>query len=194
MLASLFRRLVPSEPSPEQEAATSLYAAIVAQARQPEFFVALGVPDTVDGRFEVIMLHGAAVINRLKDQGEQAEAVNQAVFDALFTDVDDNLRELGVGDLRVAKKVKGMAESFHGRAVAFETALADPDTKVLEETIARNTYATAEPRADQIKAMAGYLRQITQRLGDQPLAQLLAGKPDFGPAPQGADWMEEAEA
>ncbi len=194
MLASLFRRLVPSEPSQEQAAATSLYAAIVAQARQPAFFAALGVPDTVDGRFEVLMLHGAALINRLKDQGEQADAVNQAVFDALFTDVDDNLRELGVGDLRVGKKVKGMAESFHGRAVALEQALANPDASVLEETVWRNTYATAEPSSEQVRAMADYVRDIAARLRQQPLAQLLVGKLDFGPAPQGVAATEEAGA
>lgn len=186
MLASLFRRFGSSRISHEEAVAADLYASIVSQARQPGFFASLGVPDSVDGRYELIMLHGAAVINRLKDHGDKAEAVNQALFDALFTDVDDNLRELGVGDLRVGSKVRSMAQSLHGRAVAFEQALADPNPETLEDVIDRNTYATVSPDQAQIKAMADYYRQLAAKLSQQPLTDLMAGKVEFVAAPDGA--------
>lgn len=185
MLANLFRRLTQPEDTARQAAATALHRAIVAQSRQPGFYAALGVPDTLEGRYEVIALHGAAVMTRLSNEGEAAEALNQALFDAIFIAIDDSLREMGVGDLKVGKRVKDMAQALHGRAVAFEQALQAGDSAVLEDAVLRNTYHMdeAQPEPAQISAMAAYLRAITVRLAGQDTESLMAGMVDFGPQP-----------
>jgi cytochrome b pre-mRNA-processing protein 3 len=108
-LASLFRR------NRHRDAALRLYHAIVAQARAPVFFAGFGVPDTFDGRFELIALHGYLVLNRLKAEGPRMAELAQELFDVMFADFDRGLREMGVGDLGVGRQVKTMAQAFYGR-------------------------------------------------------------------------------
>src|SRR5262245_48094906 len=113
MLSRLFRRPAPvADPYP-------LYAAAIAQARQPVFYAGLRVPDTVDGRFELVALHVFLILQRLKSEPE-ATPFAQALFDTMFADMDRNLREMGVGDLSVGKKVKAMAQGLYGRIAAYE--------------------------------------------------------------------------
>ena len=96
-----------------------LYGAAVAAARDPFLYTALRVPDTLDGRFDMIGLHTFLLIQRLKREPAPGPALAQAVFDAMFSDMDINLREMGVGDLSVGRKVRVMWEAFHGRAAAY---------------------------------------------------------------------------
>ncbi len=117
MLSRLFRR------APQVADAYPLYAGAVAQARQPVFYARLGVPDTVDGRFDLVALHIFLILQRLKAEPDAAPFA-QAVFDAMFADMDRNLREMGVGDLSVGKKVKAMAQGLYGRIAAYEAGLA----------------------------------------------------------------------
>ena len=102
--------------------AFALYAAAVAAAREPWFYQALGVPDTLDGRFDLVALHAFLLIHRLQAAPDPGPALAQAVFDAMFSDMDNNLREIGVSDLRVGKRVRAMWEAFHGRAKAYASA------------------------------------------------------------------------
>jgi cytochrome b pre-mRNA-processing protein 3 len=105
-LASLFRR------NRHRETALRLYQSIVDQARNPVFFTYFGVPDTFDGRFELVALHGFLVFNRLKAEGDKAADLAQELFDVMFTDFDRSLREMGVGDLGVGRHIKTMAQGF----------------------------------------------------------------------------------
>src|SRR5436309_3467908 len=107
-MRSLFRR------NPLKQTAERAYGGVVAQARRPEFFALCGVPDTLDGRFELICLHAFLYLHRLKPESAPAGEFGQMFFDAMFADFDRSLRELGTGDLSVGREVKKMAQSFYG--------------------------------------------------------------------------------
>ncbi len=159
-----------------------LYLAIVTQARRVEFFKACGVPDTVFGRFDMVVLHAFLVLRCLRDRGPESGRLAQALFDYMFADVDLNLRELGVGDLSVGKKVKQMARGYYGRAEAYETGLREgPDA--LAAALRRNLFAGAEPRDEEVAAVEAYVRREAAALSDLPLETLLSGAVVFGPPP-----------
>jgi cytochrome b pre-mRNA-processing protein 3 len=140
---------------PESDAiATSLYGAIVAQARNPVLYADLCVADTVDGRFEMVVLHAVLVIDRLRKGGESEKASAQKVFDLFCTDMDRSLRELGVGDLGVPKRMKQMTERFYGRAQAYRTALEGTDRGDMIDALSRNVFGGAPERAEPLAAYA----------------------------------------
>ncbi|WP_270939389.1 ubiquinol-cytochrome C chaperone family protein, partial [Falsiroseomonas oryzae] len=131
---------------PHERAGFALYGAAVAAARQPVFFEALGVPDTLDGRFDLVSLHAGLLVCRIsRDDDPRAKDLAQAVFDAMFADMDVNLREMGVGDLAVGKRVKRMWEAFHGRATAYDAALRAGDLAGLAEALGRNVWRGEAP-------------------------------------------------
>jgi cytochrome b pre-mRNA-processing protein 3 len=173
----LFRR------NPQRAAADALYDRIVARARDPAFFTACGVPDSLDGRFELIALHAFLVLHRLRVAGERTRALGQAVFDAMFEDFDRALRELGTGDLSVGREVKRMAQAFYGRAAAYEAGLA-AGGPTLEAALRRNLFGTAAPSAAALAAVAGYLGQAVAALRALPLEALEAGRAEFGALPE----------
>jgi cytochrome b pre-mRNA-processing protein 3 len=102
----------------------AIYGMIVTQAREPLFYRDLGVPDTVNGRFDLLVLHLWMVLNRLKSM-QEGTGLSQALFDHFCDDMDANLREMGVGDLTVPKRMRSFGEAFYGRAAAYDLALAD---------------------------------------------------------------------
>ena len=106
-----------------EAAADRLYRDLVARARAPAFFRELGVPDTPEGRFEMIGLHAALILLRLQREGAAGEALGQALFDLMFADLDQGLRELGVGDLGVGRQVKRLAGQFYARLRALDAAI-----------------------------------------------------------------------
>ena len=161
-------------------AAECAYHRVVAQARRAEFFVAGGVPDTLDGRFELISLHAFLYLHRLKCEQPRAAPLGQRFFDAMFADFDRSLREIGTGDLSVGREIKRMAEAFYGRIAAYERGLAADDS-VLQPALARNLFGTvpATPAA-QLEGMADYVRREAARLSRQEAAELLAGRVTFG--------------
>ncbi len=169
-----------------RDAAHALYLSVVEQARAEELFTRCGVPDSVDGRFETIALHAFLLLHRLKDGGRESTALSQAVFDAMFADMDRNLREMGAGDLGVGKRVKAMAEGFHGRVRAYDAALAAGGDEALDAALRRNLYGTVEPETAQVAAVAAYMRREVEALGGQETAGLLAGRVAFGPPPEPA--------
>ncbi len=165
---------------PGAEAATALYEAVVAQARQPAFYLRCGLPDSLDGRFEMIALHSFILLRRLRALGKAADEVAQVFVDTLVLDLDRSLREMGVGDLGVGKRVKRMAAGFHGRITAYDQGLASGPEE-LEAALRRNVFGTTSPEPWQVSAMAAYLRREVEA---QPDAGLLAGKLSFGPPPE----------
>jgi cytochrome b pre-mRNA-processing protein 3 len=126
----------------------SLYTAAVTAARDPYLFTAVGVPDTLDGRFDIIGAYTFLAIQRLKREPELGPALAQAVFDAMFSDMDINLRELGVSDMSIGKRVRAMWEAFHGRALAYSEAMEAGDIPALEAALARNIWRGAPPPSE----------------------------------------------
>ena len=110
--------------------AAKLYGAIVAQARLPVFYQDLGVPDTLDGRFLMLSLHLFAVLHRLKEEGPAAAGLAQELSDRFSADMETVLREIGVGDLSIPKKVRGLAALSAALLQAFEEAVAAGDEAV----------------------------------------------------------------
>ncbi len=160
-----------------ERAGFMLYTAAVGAARDPVFYERLGVPDTLDGRFDLVGLHAFLLIRRLRAIPAPGPAVAQAVFDAMFSDMDINLRELGVGDMSISKRVKAMWEAFHGRATAYDAPLAAGDLAALEAAIVRNVFReAAHPGAAAIAQIA--LDQAAH-LDRQPAAGLAAGQVNF---------------
>jgi cytochrome b pre-mRNA-processing protein 3 len=169
--------------SRQQRQVAALYRCIVEQARRPAFFTDAGVPDTVEGRFELIALHAFLVMRRLADGGAGMADFNQRLFDFMFADIDRSLRELGVGDLGVGKQVKDMAQHFYGRVAAYEAGLAAADPAVLRDALDRNLFGSTLPDPIAVARMAAYLRQEADRLDGVPLTGLLAGEVAFGVLP-----------
>lgn len=125
--------------------APALYGAIVAQARTPALYADFRVPDTVEGRFEMVVLHTALVIRRLGEGDPQAREVGQEIFDLFCEDMDRSLRDMGVGDLAVPKRMRSMAEAFYGRSAAYDSALAANHPAELAATVRRIVFAGNEP-------------------------------------------------
>lgn len=164
---------------PPEAAARRLYAEIVAQARRPTFYEDFGVPDSLDGRFEMVALHTFLVLHRLKQEpGGRGTELGQAVFDTMFLDMDASLREMGAGDLGVGRRVKQMATGFYGRIAAYEAGLTDRGSG-LSEALRRNLYGTVEPAPHLPEAMAAYVRAAAVALAAQPGEALSAGRVDF---------------
>ena len=166
-----------------------IYAAVVSQARHPDFYLDFGVPDTPDGRFDMILVHAFLVLRRLKRDHDKTAELSQEVFDLMFADVDQNLREMGIGDMGVGKRVKAMAEGFYGRVEAYENGLADDGT-ALGEALERNLYRKTSPSAAQTAAIAEYIRDQARHLDTIDIDSLAAGNLEFGPPPAR---LEEAE-
>jgi cytochrome b pre-mRNA-processing protein 3 len=180
-LLNLFRR------KPYERPGFMLYGAAVEAARDGWFYAALAVPDTLDGRFDTVGLHVSLLIRRLRtDPDRQGAAMAQAVFDAMFADMDVNLREMGVGDLSVGKKVKAMWEAFHGRAKAYEAAVEAGDAAALAQALQRNLWhaepgeSAATPAAT---ALAEHALRVAGHLAAQPIAALLRGSVSFPATP-----------
>jgi cytochrome b pre-mRNA-processing protein 3 len=171
-LASLFRR------NPHRSAAHTAYTQIVARAREPAFFLDCAVPDTLDGRFELIALHAFLVLNRLKADHAATADFAQELFDAMFADLDRGLREMGASDIGVGRHVKEMAKGFYGRIVAYEQGLALGNDQ-LGEALCRNLYGTASPSPEAVAAMVRYIRSQAAALADATLESLLSGQIRF---------------
>lgn len=168
MVFGLFRRRTrPSE--------YALYGAIVAQARQPAFYAALSVPDTVDGRFDMMILHAVLVFRRLQGEGKEAAVASQAVFDLFFRDMDASLREMGISDNRVPKKVRKMAEAFYGRANAYGEALDAGNAEDLAAALGRNIFTEA-PNPEACGRLAIYMADASRTLAELPLEDVMAAK------------------
>jgi cytochrome b pre-mRNA-processing protein 3 len=166
-----------------ERAGFALYTRSVEAARAPVYFERLGVPDTLDGRFDLIGLFAALTIRRLRMAPAPGPKLAQAVFDAMFADLDFTLREMGVGDLSVAKRMREMWEAFHGRAMAYDAPLASGDHAALADALGRNVWRGAPPPG-AADALAHAVSAQDAALAAQPMAALGAGTIVFLPAEQ----------
>ncbi|MHC8509500.1 MAG: ubiquinol-cytochrome C chaperone family protein [Rhodospirillales bacterium] len=170
-------------PSAAEEAAMRLYAAVVRQSRRPGFYTACAVPDTGDGRFEMIVIHAHLILRRMRE-GPAARKTAQALYDHMFADMDVNLREMGAGDTGVAVRVKKMAEGLHGRIAAYDEGLDGGDEDALAAALARNLYRQSPPAAPVMARMAAYVRAQNTHLAGQGTEAFAAGRAAFAPAPE----------
>ena len=170
--------------------AFAVYHVIVARARQPVFYAEWGVPDTADGRLEMIGVHAALVMRRLRLEGEAGKTLAQDIFDVMFADVDRNFREQGVGDLSVGKHVKRAAQTFLARFHALDPGFDAGDRGVIAAVLERNIFnrvvsqkgeaaadqpAELDPPAAGMLALADHLLREEALLRDLPGSELLAG-------------------
>ncbi len=184
MLRKLFGR------DPKKEAAASLYAHAVSAARQPFLYDRFLVPDTLDGRYEMIALHVYVILRRLKAAGGRGKPLAQMLFDTMFDNMDRTLREMGAGDLGVGRRVKAMAQAFYGRIAAYDAGLSGTVTDGLETALARNVYRQSGAGAEMpVKELAAYLAALAAKLDIHDIAMLERGSVEFsaGGEGEGAD-------
>jgi cytochrome b pre-mRNA-processing protein 3 len=166
MIWPLFRR------NERPDTISSLYGMIVAQARLPVFYRDYGVADTVNGRFDMLLLHLALVQHRVWDDPE-GRRVGQALFDRFCRDMDHNLREMGVGYLAVPREMERVGEAFYGRAKAYSAALAGGDEALMAAALIRNVYGGQQ--AASAGRLAAYVREAVRGLMAQEVAGLANG-------------------
>jgi cytochrome b pre-mRNA-processing protein 3 len=148
---------------PEDDFAAAIYKRVGEQARAAELFEACGIPDTLDGRFDALALHAALMIDRLRREPD-GEVLGQAFFDAMFRHLDLTLREIGIQDLGVGRRIKIMAEGLHGRALAYREALNDGPAP-LAEVLRRNAYGGRSPEdQQQLTRLEAYVREYARSL------------------------------
>lgn len=162
----------------------AVYNAIVAQSRQPKLFAEWNVPDTVTGRFDMVSLHLALVLRRLRSKDETIQAFSQELFDLFFKDMDRSLREMGVNDVALPKRIEKMGELFYGLLEALTKALSEPSSPDLERVIAKNIFAGEV--LGGTTALTAYVHAEAQRLDAVPVEEILQGRlgqgtPDLDP-------------
>ncbi len=167
-----------------ERAAFQIYGAAVTAARDPFLYATLGIPDTLDGRFDAIGLYVYLTIRRLSDAPSPGPALAQAVFDAMFLDMDVNLREMGVGDMSVGKRNRAMWEAFHGRSAAYAAAWDDPTA--MEASLARNLWRGADAPVGAASALRRVTRAQAACLAEQGIEAMLRGEIAFLPAAEAA--------
>ena len=171
--------LNPFRQRPAFAAGQALYRAAADKARDPAFYRDAHAPDTVEGRFELYMIHVILLALRLRGQGRPAAETSQVMFDAFLRGLDDSMREMGVGDLSVGKKMRRLGEAFYGRAKRYDEWIGDPAE--LQAMVRRTLYADVEgaPADAGAAAVAAYARRAHDHLAAQPLDRLLAGEATF---------------
>lgn len=174
----------------EARRAETIYDAIVTAARRKAFYRGLGIPDSLSGRYEMLVLHLFLVIERLRTEGREGATLSRAVTERFVVDMDDCLREIGVGDLSVPKKVQSAAAGLFERVTAYRAGLGEADP-ALAQALARfalssGNVGSGEDAASRpetggaAEALAAYVRDSLDTLSRQPLAELLEG-PTFPP-------------
>ena len=179
MISFAFRR------NRQDPSIAALYGAIVAQARAPAFYRDHGVSDTVSARIDMIMLHLVLVLRRLRQIPGAKSALGQALFDRFCVDMDDNFREMGVGDLKVPEEMHRIAGAFYGRARAYDAALDAADPAALSAVVARNVFGAVEPALGATR-LAAYMMEAMTLLEQQSEAALRRGELTFPDAAAGA--------
>jgi cytochrome b pre-mRNA-processing protein 3 len=177
----MFKQFFSQARKNNRAIADTVYGQIVAAARQQTPYSDWNVPDTPLGRFEMLSLHLFLFLHRIKGEGEAADALGQELADAFFLDVDHSLRELGIGDMGIPKRMKTLSRMFYGRATSYGRAIDAGDADELAAALARNV------RPDQAEwpealSLAQYALESHRSLAAEDLNTLLAGKVEFPPA------------
>ena len=165
---SLLKRFFRSQ-TPSEKAVDPLYNAIMSQARQPAFYRDYGVADTLDGRFDMLALHVYLVVHRLQQDSGAEGDLPRLLPERMFREIDRALRENGISDMGVPRRVKKMASAFYGRAQAYETA--KESRKELVDALTRNVFPEAET-GEGAEKLASYMNACMERLGAQTIEQI----------------------
>lgn len=160
----------------ERELANRLHAAIIGRARAPEFFATFGVPDTLDGRFDLVALHAWLVLDRLRQTGPHE--VTQRLTNTLFSAFDEGLRELGISDMGMGRRMRKIADAFYGRCKAYDAAA---DAPAMAEALVRNLYRGEQGHEREAGILAGYVLSAKAAMAG---ADAATGQVDFGALPQ----------
>lgn len=164
-----------------QQAACQLYIKAVDQSRQPFFYGACQVPDTIDGRFDLIVLHLFLMIQQLQNDAHRDSAkLQQALFDIMFADMDQSLREMGVGDMGVPRRVKAMMQAFNGRCHAYHQGMLQ-GKEALIAALGRNIYRDQIPAGAAVKNLADYVFQQKAALQNYTCEDFMANQIEFMP-------------
>ena len=154
----------------------ALYGSSVSAARAPALYATPKVPDTLEGRFEMVVLHTFLVMNRLTGAGEAGNAVARALAEAMIEQLDDDYRELGVSDIRVPKKIRAAAAAAYGRFEVYRAAVANRETSALAAALLKNVYDSEQSRQPEAERLAGHALACVEALSAQPEQGLLAGE------------------
>jgi len=162
--------------TPEPSIAHRLYDPLVRHARFPIYYGRLGVPDTPEGRFEILALHVGLTVRKLSSIDQESQAIGQALFDLMVADLDGNLRELGVGDLSVGKQVKRLAGQFYARLAALNEAFDAGRIDTLSPALESNVYDRDKPSPEQVASLIKIVTALKEALDRQPLNDLKEGR------------------
>ena len=187
MMFRIFRR------NPSNHSIASLYGTIVAQARAAPFYRIYGVPDTVNGRFEMVVLHTVLVLQRLESEPVPVRRLGQTLFDRFCSDMDGSLREMGIGDLAVPAKMRKIGEAFYGRQAAYAAALAVPDPEPLIAALKRNVFDAQTGTDLGAIRLATYVRAVAGQLAAQDGRALSRAELTF-PDPEGVTVAGETQS
>jgi cytochrome b pre-mRNA-processing protein 3 len=162
---------------PFQEPAERLHAAAVAQSRASKLYAEMGAPDSVEGRFELLTLHVILLVERLKAEGEEGAGLRQALFDTYVSQLDGAMREMGVGDLAMGKRMRKLGEAFYGRASGYSVAFAAlPDLTELKSILTRTVLDGVDVESSPL---ADYVARAYAHLALAPTDRLLVGEPSW---------------
>jgi cytochrome b pre-mRNA-processing protein 3 len=167
-----------------REKARFLYGSIVTQARARDLYTHLGVPDTAEGRFEMLALHLVVVLNRLGEAGRAGQDLARSLTEAFAVDLDDNFREMSVGDLAVPRHVKRAVGHLHERYGSYRAALTAPDDSLLTVAIQSRLSGVGAGQGLDARRICAYIRRARHRLELLPSAEVLGGRiawPDIRP-------------
>ncbi|WP_181702916.1 ubiquinol-cytochrome C chaperone family protein [Chthonobacter albigriseus] len=177
MVFGLFRR--------RDEGVDAVYASVVGHARNPIFYMDYGVPDTVEGRFELIVAVCGLVVGRLTAAGGKHRDAARVLSETFFADMDNSLREMGISDVGVPKRMKKIAQAFFGRVGAYETAIAGADANALAAALDRNVYDGGDPAS--AARLAVHLGAVARRLAEATPDSIVAGDFRFPDPPSPSD-------
>ncbi len=164
--------------------ARELYGAVVAHSRRPELYTDHGIPDTPEGRFEAVALHLCLLLERLQREGQAGKDLGQQLTETFVTDMDDNMREMGVGDLAVPRRVKKAAAGLYERALRYRSAMsAGASAGALRETV-RELVLGPGANAAKAEGLAAHIREMAASLSAVPAGDLMAGRVRFVTARQ----------
>lgn len=158
-----------------------LYDSIVARARAEPFYLGLRVPDTAEGRFELIVLHLYLVLERLRSEGTAGNRLSRSLIEAFVTDMDDSMREFGIGDMGVPRRVKRAAAAVYERSAAYAAAQ-QGEAGDLAQVLVEHIYFGSCADGRLAEQLAAYVRRTGAELGALPSARVLNGEPTFSPS------------
>jgi len=182
MIFALFGRKKRLE---NQRIVASLYETLTSAARQPALYEAMDVPDTVMGRFEMLAAHVILFLRRTAAGDTAVQALGQEIVDEFFLDIDHSIRELGIGDMSVPKKMKKLGRMFYGRMRAYAEALSTGDDGAMADALRRNIHPNGEVTTDGMRLCAVYLAEADRRLALLDDAAIARGEISF-PVPEAA--------